>query len=88
MSLLSNLVSGCPQRWDEMTPLGDDTRFCAGCGETVEFVQTLHALLKVATSGQCVAVHDNESILPLDVPFDGIMGIIVPGIRGVVHRDE
>jgi hypothetical protein len=88
MSLLSDLVSGCSQRWDEMKTLGDGISFCVSCGETVEFVRSLPALLKAASVGQCVAVPDHEPILPIDVPYDGIMGIIVPGVRGVVRRDE
>mgnify|MGYP001245060057 CR=1 FL=1 len=71
-----------------MTSLGDDLSYCGGCGETVQFVRSLPDLLRAASVEQCVAVHDNEPILPLDVPFDGIMGIIVPGVRGVVRRDE
>ena len=88
MSLLSDFVSGCPQRWDEMTPLGDDLSYCDGCGETVQFVRSVSALVKAARVGQCVAVNDNVPILPIDVPFDGILGIVEPGVRGVVLRDE
>lgn len=71
-----------------MTSLGDDLSYCDGCGETVQFVRSLPDLLRASSVEQCVAVHDNEPILPIDVPFDGIMGIIVPGVRGVVRRDE
>ncbi|AWM35707.1 hypothetical protein GobsT_66070 [Gemmata obscuriglobus] len=47
----------CDQGWDEMTPTGEPTvRYCAQCGETVHYCDTITEARKHADEGHCVAV--------------------------------